>query len=56
MSQDDAIRFPRIYENGCGDWTVDRKKILEIDPDKIIKSIMEKRKTVPAPSGPDHLF
>ena len=32
-----------------GDWTKDRKKILEKDPDKIIKSIMEKRKKVPAP-------
>jgi len=46
---DDAIRFLQIYETGSGDWTKDRKKILEKDPDKIIKSIMEKRKKVPAP-------
>ena len=32
-----------------GDWTKDRKKYLENDPDKIIKSIMERRKKVPAP-------
>jgi hypothetical protein len=49
LGPDDAIRFLRIYETGSGDWTKDRKKILEKDPDKIIKSIMEKRKKVPAP-------
>jgi hypothetical protein len=49
LGPDDAIRFLQIYETGSGDWTKDRKKILEKDPDKIIKSIMEKRKKVPAP-------
>jgi len=45
----DTIRFLRIYEMGSGDWTKDRKKYLEKDPDKIIKNIMERRKKVPAP-------
>ena len=45
----DAIRFLQIYEPGSGDWTKDRKKYLENDPDKIIKRIMERRKTVPVP-------
>jgi len=49
LGPDDAIRFLQIYETGSGDWTRDRKKILEKDPDKIIKNIMEKRKKVPAP-------
>jgi len=43
----DAIRFLQIYETGSGDWTRDRKKILEKDPDKIIKNIMERRKKKP---------
>jgi hypothetical protein len=45
----DAIRFLSIYEPGCGDWTKEQKKILLNDPDKIIKSIMARRKNVPAP-------
>jgi len=49
LGPDDAIRFLQIYETGSGDWTKDRKKILEKDPDKIIKSIMARRKKVPAP-------
>ena len=49
LGPDDAIRFLQIYGTGSGDWTKDRKKILEKDPDKIIKSIMERRKKVPAP-------
>ena len=49
LGPDDAIRFLQIYETGSGDWTKDRKKILETDPDKIIKSIMDRRKKVPAP-------
>jgi hypothetical protein len=49
LGPDDAIRFLQIYEPGSGDWTKDRKKYLENDPDKIIKSIMERRKKVPAP-------
>jgi len=49
LGPDDAIRFLQIYKTGSGDWTKDRKKILEKDPDKIIKSIMEKRKKIPAP-------
>ena len=40
----DAIRFLSIYETGSGDWTADRKKYLETDPDTIIKNIMERRK------------
>jgi len=47
LGPDDAIRFLQIYETGSGDWTKDRKKILEKDPDKIIKSIMDRRKKVP---------
>jgi hypothetical protein len=49
LGPDDAIRFLQIYETGSGDWTKDRKKILDDDPDKIIKSIMARRKKVPAP-------
>ena len=49
LGPDDAIRFPRIYETGSGDWTKDRKKILEKDPDKILKSIIERRKKTPVP-------
>ena len=49
LGPDDAIRFLQIYETGSGDWTKDRKKILEKDPDRIIKSIMARRKKVPAP-------
>ena len=49
LGPDDAIRFLQIYEPGSGDWTKDRKKYLENDPDKIIKHIMERRKTVPVP-------
>ena len=40
----DAIRFLRIYDTGSGDWTKDRKKYLEKDPDKLIRSILERRK------------
>jgi hypothetical protein len=49
LGPDDAIRFLQIYEAGSGDWTKERKKILEKDPDKIIKSIMARRKKAPAP-------
>ncbi len=49
LGPDDAIRFLQIYETGSGDWTKDRIKYLEKDPDKIIKNIMERRKKVPAP-------
>jgi hypothetical protein len=49
LGPDDAIRFLQIYEPGSGDWTKDRKKYLENDPDTIIKHIMERRKTVPVP-------
>lgn len=48
LGPDDAIRFLQIYEAGSGDWTKDRKTILEKDPDKLIKSIMARRKKVPA--------
>ena len=43
----DAIRFLQIYDMGNGDWTKDRKKYLETDPDKIVKNIMERRKKTP---------
>jgi hypothetical protein len=43
---DDAIRVLQIYENGRGDWTKDRKTILEQDPETIIRSIMAKRKNL----------
>ena len=49
LGPDDAIRFLQIYEQGSGDWTKDRKKYLEKDPDKIIKSIMERREKIPVP-------
>jgi hypothetical protein len=49
LGPDDAIRFLQIYEPGSGDWTKDRKKLLEKDPDKIIKRIMERRKKLPVP-------
>jgi hypothetical protein len=49
LGPDDAIRFLQIYEQGSGDWTKDRKKYLEKDPEKIIKSIMERRKKSPVP-------
>ncbi|WP_321508466.1 hypothetical protein [uncultured Methanoregula sp.] len=49
LGPDNAIRFLQVYETGSGDWTGDRKKILEKDPDKIIIRIMEKQKKVPAP-------
>ncbi|MGB7993929.1 hypothetical protein [Methanoregula sp.] len=49
LGPDDAIRFLHIYETGSGDWTKDRKKYLEKDPDNIIKNIMERRKKLPAP-------
>jgi len=49
LGPDDAIRFLHIYEQGSGDWTKDRKKYLEKDPDKLIKSIMERRKKLPTP-------
>lgn len=49
LGADDAIRFLQIYETGSGDWTKDRKKILEKDPDKIIKNIMARRKKATAP-------
>ena len=49
LGPDDAIRFLQIYEPGSGDWTKDRKKLLEKDPDKIIKRIMEWRKKLPVP-------
>jgi len=49
LGADDTIRFLQIYEPGSGDWTNDRKKYLDTDPDKILKNILERRKKVPAP-------
>jgi hypothetical protein len=43
----DAIRFLQIYDMGSGDWTKDRKKYLEKDPEKLIKNIMDRRKKAP---------
>jgi hypothetical protein len=51
LGADDAIRFLQIYEPGSGDWTIDRKKYLENDPDKILKSIMERQKNTPPVEG-----
>ena len=47
LGPDDAIRFLQIYETGSGDWTKDRKKFLENDPEKVIQSIMKRRKNAP---------
>jgi hypothetical protein len=49
LGADDTIRFLQIYEPGSGDWTNDRKKYLDMDPDKILKNIVERRKKVPVP-------
>lgn len=46
LGPDDTIRFLQIYDQGSVDWTKDRKKYLEKDPDKFIKNIMERRKKV----------
>jgi len=46
---DDAIRFLQICELGSGDWTKDRKKYLDNDPDNILKIIMERREKLPLP-------
>lgn len=56
LGPDDAIRFLQIYETGSGDWTQDRKKILEKDPDKIIRSIMARRKKSYGPLNAASLF
>jgi hypothetical protein len=47
LGPDDAIRFLQIYEPGSSDWTKDRKKYLDTDPDKILKRIMKRREKVP---------
>jgi len=44
LGPDDAIRFLQIYEPGRGDWTKERRAILEKDPDTIIRNILERRK------------
>lgn len=44
LGPDDAIRFLQIYEPGSGDWTKERRAILEKDPDTIIRNILERRK------------
>ena len=49
LGADDAIRFLQIDEPGCGDWTTDRKRYLENDPDNILNHIMERRKKIPLP-------
>lgn len=49
LGPDDAIRFLQMYETGSGDRTKDRKKILAGDPEKIIRSIMARRKKVQTP-------
>jgi len=40
----DAIRFLQIYDMVNGDWTEDRKKILERDPKVLLSHIMQRRK------------
>ena len=49
LGTEDALRFLRICESGSGDWTKDRKKYLEQDPEKVIASIMKRRKKTPVP-------
>lgn len=44
LGPDDAIRFLQIHEPGRGDWTKERRAILEKDPDTIIRNILERRK------------
>jgi hypothetical protein len=38
---------PAQVGTNCGDWTKDRKKYLDTDPDKILKRIMKRREKVP---------
>ncbi len=49
LGPDDTIRFLQIYEPGSGEWTKDRRKYLDTDPDKILTRIMERRKKLPVP-------
>jgi hypothetical protein len=49
IGPDDTIRFLQIYETGSGDWTKDRKKYPDTDPDIILNRIMERSKKVPVP-------
>lgn len=41
----DAIRFLQIYDMGSGNWTEDRKTLLERDPESLLSHIMQRRKT-----------
>jgi hypothetical protein len=40
----DAIRFIQSYTHGSGDYTKERKVLLEKDFDKVVAGIMERRK------------
>jgi hypothetical protein len=41
----DAIRFIQSYSHGSGDYTKERKSLLENDFDTVVAGIMERRKT-----------
>jgi hypothetical protein len=45
----DAIRFIQSYSHGSGDYTKERKVLLEKDFDTVVTGIMERRKTKPRP-------
>ncbi len=36
----DAIRFLKIYDQGSGDYTKERKRWLENDPDKYLAAVI----------------
>jgi len=40
----DAIRFIQSYTHGSGDYTKERRVLLEKDFDKVVNGIMERRK------------
>ena len=40
----DAIRFIQSYTHGSGDYTTERKVLLEKDFDKVVAGIMKSRK------------
>ncbi|MFA5160172.1 MAG: hypothetical protein WC484_06675 [Candidatus Omnitrophota bacterium] len=40
----DAIRFIQSYTHGSGDYTKERKAVLEKDFDTVVAGIMERRK------------
>nr|WP_320161104.1 hypothetical protein [uncultured Methanoregula sp.] len=44
MSPDDAIRFPRIYETGSGDYTKERQEWLPDNLDMVKSDLLEREK------------